>query len=153
MSIRDELRNELKDAMRSKDQNRLDVIRQIETEVSFAKSSPNFDREIDDNLYIEVIKSYSKKMSKAIEEFKSHERDGVEEMVNKLQFEIDYLRKYLPKSLDEKEIEEIVSNYIAETKENNCGKIVGYVMKNFKDKNPNGSLVNKVVKQILNERK
>ena len=42
MSIREELASELKDAMRAKDGPRRDVIRQIETEVSVARSEPGF---------------------------------------------------------------------------------------------------------------
>jgi uncharacterized protein YqeY len=81
--------------------------------VSVVKSSPGFKGEINDELYLNVIKSYSKKMQKAIEEFRSHNREGVEEMINKLQFEIDYLSKYLPKSLGEEEIKNIVLEFIS----------------------------------------
>ena len=61
MTIQDELRSELKDALKTSDRNRKDVIRSIETEVSRAKSEPSFEGDIDDDLYRTVIASYVKK--------------------------------------------------------------------------------------------
>ena len=63
MSIREEFAAELKDAMRHKDRRRLDVIRQVESEVSRAKSEPGFTGEVDDTLYALVIAAYIKKNS------------------------------------------------------------------------------------------
>ena len=65
MSIHDELAIELKAAMRDRDKPRINVIRQIETEVSVAKSAPGFSGEADDDLYLKTIESYVKKMDKA----------------------------------------------------------------------------------------
>ena len=65
MTIHDELTVELKAAMRERDKPRINVIRQIETEVSLAKSAPGFSGEADDELYLEIIESYVKKMDKA----------------------------------------------------------------------------------------
>ena len=70
MSIKDELAAELKDAMRSGDAARRNVIRQVETEVTVARSAPGFSGEVDDDLYRTVISSYVKKMRKAVEEYR-----------------------------------------------------------------------------------
>ena len=48
MTIQDELRVELTDALKTGDRNRKDVIRAIETEVSRAKSEPSFEGDVDD---------------------------------------------------------------------------------------------------------
>ena len=55
MAIKDEFAAELKDALTSGDKARAAVIRQVETEVSRAKSEPGFDGEVDDSLYVKVI--------------------------------------------------------------------------------------------------
>jgi len=54
MSIQEQLRAELKDAMRQRDQRRKDVVRQIETELSLAKTAKGFSGEVDDTLYLKV---------------------------------------------------------------------------------------------------
>ena len=59
MSIQEELALELKDALKSGDRNRKDVIRAIETEVSRAKAEPGFEGDINDELYQSVIGSCS----------------------------------------------------------------------------------------------
>ena len=58
MTIHEELAEELKDAMRSKDRPRINVIRQVETEVTVAKTAPGFTGEVDDDLYRDVISAY-----------------------------------------------------------------------------------------------
>ena len=58
MSIKDELADELRDAMKAKDAPRRDVIRQVETEISVARSQPGFTGDLDDDLYRQVIGSY-----------------------------------------------------------------------------------------------
>ena len=66
MSIRDELHDELKDAMRAPDRNRIDVVRQIKTEIGRAVTAPGFKGEADDELYRKTIAAYAKKMGKAL---------------------------------------------------------------------------------------
>jgi len=107
MPIHEELAVELKDAMRRRDRRRLDVIRQVETEVSRAKSEPGFSGEIDDALYARVIASYVKKMDKARDEFATGGERG-KEAVDKLTFEIDYLSRWAPTGADEGAVRDVV---------------------------------------------
>ena len=55
MSIHDDLVAELKDAMKTGDKARVNVIRQVETEVSTIKTRPDFTGEVDDALYLRTI--------------------------------------------------------------------------------------------------
>ena len=49
MSIKEELADELRDAMRAKHGPKRDVIRQVETEIAVARSQPGFTGEVDDD--------------------------------------------------------------------------------------------------------
>lgn len=152
MSIHDELADELKDAMRARDRNRLDVIRQIETEVSRARSEPGFKREVDDALYRTVIASYIKKMDKARDEFLEIGERG-QETVEKLTFEIDYLARWLPATLDEGETRKVVDIAIKELKATNtkqAGQVIGHIMKNGPI-GMDGALVSRLVREALGE--
>lgn len=150
MSIRDELRNELKEAMRARDQRRLDVIRQVESELSVAKSAPGFKGEIDDALYRQVIATYVKKMEKARQEYVELGGRG-QEMAEKLAFEVDYLSRWLPRKLDEEQTRALVRQAIVELGASDlkqAGKVVGQLMKSRKD-DLDGALVNRLVREEL----
>ena len=54
MTIQTQLADELKDAMKSQDKPRRDVIRQVQTEIATAKSQPDFTDPIDDKFYQKV---------------------------------------------------------------------------------------------------
>ena len=76
MAIQEELAAELRDALKQGDKSRAAVIRQVETEVSRAKSEPGFGGDVDDTLYVRVIGSYTKKMAKAREEYLGYGEKG-----------------------------------------------------------------------------
>jgi len=152
MSIHEELVAELKDAMKAKDRPRLDVIRQIETEVSRARSEPGFTGEVDDTLYRSVIVSYVKKMEKAREEFLSYGEKG-QEAADKLGYEIDYLQRWLPKMLDEDRTREVVAIALKELRVDDpkqAGRVIGHIMKNG-PMGMDGALVNRLVREALGD--
>jgi uncharacterized protein len=149
MSIRDELRSELKDAMRGKDQRRLDVIRQVETELTVAKTAPGFKGEIDDALYRQVIASYVKKMEKAREEYAAL-GPRAQEMADKLKFEVEYLGRWLPRKMGEDETRAVVAAALQELNVSDpkqAGRVVGHVMKS--QQGLDGALVNRLVRELL----
>jgi uncharacterized protein YqeY len=153
MSIKGELSEELKDAMRARDRARLDVIRQIETEVARARSEPGFNGEVDDRLYLTVIASYIKKMDKARDEFAAAGDRG-REAHDKLTFEIDYLSRWLPDQGDmEDQAREAVRVALMElrvTDPKQAGQVIGHIMKNGPS-GLDGATVSRLVREALGE--
>jgi uncharacterized protein YqeY len=151
MTIKDELAAELKDAMLTKDAPRRDVIRQIQTEVSVATSDPGFDGGADDDLYEKVIGSYVKKMDKSREEYEGYGERGAA-MAAKLGYEVDYLRRWLPQTLDEAATRQLVAAAIADLgvagDEKSAGRVIGQLMKSH-GKDVDGALVNRLVREEL----
>ncbi|HSG79906.1 MAG TPA: GatB/YqeY domain-containing protein [Acidimicrobiia bacterium] len=148
MSIAEELRAELRDAMRAKDKPRLNVVRGIETEVARTKAEPGFSGEVDDDLYRSVIGSYVKKMDKAREEFVAAGESG-RANAEKLAYEIEYLGRWLPSTLGEDETREIVRAAIAEIgPDAPVGRVIGQVMKSGRE-GLDGALVNRLVREEL----
>jgi hypothetical protein len=150
MSIKDDLRTELKEAMRQRDQPRMDVIRQVETEISVAKSAPGFKGEIDDGLYLQVITAYVKKMDKARQEYEGLGPRG-KEMAANLTFEIEYLSRWLPRKLSEEETRALVRQAIVElavSDRKQMGRVVGHLMK-ARGADLDGAMVNRVVREEL----
>lgn len=151
MSIREELSAELKDAMKSGDRRRRDVIRQIETEIATARSAPDFTGEVDDRLYEKVIASYVKKMDKARFEYEGYGDRGAE-MAERLGYEVDYLSRWLPKKLDEANTRALVREAIAELgvagEEKSAGRVTGHLMKD-RGGDLDGGMVNRIVREEL----
>ena len=152
-TIKEQLSEELKDAMKTKDVDRRDVIRMIESEVSLAKSAPGFKGEVNDDLYRQVIASYSKKMDKARAEYLELGPRG-EEMARKLGWEVGYLSRWLPTKLDQESTEALVREAISELgvagDPKAAGRVIGHIMKNHKDE-VDGGLVNRLVAAALSE--
>ena len=98
MSIASDLAAELKDAMLNKDARRRDVIRQVQTEITLARSEPGYDSANDDEVVQGVIESYSKRMQKSIAEYEGYGERGAD-MAEKLKFEVDYLSRWMPQRL------------------------------------------------------
>lgn len=150
MSIQEELRAELKDAMRAKDRARLDVIRQVESEISVVKSAANFSGEVDDKLYLKVLAAYVKRMQKAVKEYEAAGDRG-KEMVQSLGFEVAYLSRWLPSMMSEEETRPLVTQAIAElglTDAKQAGRVVGHLMKDHKGK-LDGGMASKLARQLL----
>ena len=113
MSIEEELAADLREAMRTRDRRRMDVIRQIANEVSRAKSEPGFKGEVDDDLYLQVISAFVKKMGKARQEFVDAGERGADHAA-KLEWEIGYLEQWLPEAVTEDDARVLVRAAIAE---------------------------------------
>ena len=147
MALADDLSAALKDAMKAKDKPKLDAIRQIQTEI--AKKKAEKGEEVNDDLVLGVISSYVKKMIKAVEEYQSLGDRG-QEMAEKIQFEIDFLRSYLPEQISEEEVEKIVDEVLSELGDvdiSQMGRVIGAVM--AKGDGIDGSVVSKIVKNKL----
>jgi uncharacterized protein YqeY len=131
MTIKEQLSVELKNAMRARDRNRLDVIRQINTEIARSLSAPGFTGEPDDELYRKTIAAYSKKMGKALGDYESYGDRGAETAA-KLRFEVEYLGRWLPKAPSAEEITTFVDKAVQEigaTDVKAMGQVMGHVMK------------------------
>lgn len=150
MSIHDELSDELKDAMKAGDKPRVNVIRQIESEVAVAKAAPGFNGDVDDALYVATIAAYVKKMDKARREFEAVGERG-EANAAKLAWEIEYLARWIPTRLGEDETRRAVRAAIAELKADDprmVGRVTGHVIKHS-GKALDGAMVNRIVREEL----
>ena len=149
MSIKDELDAELKDAMRAHDRNRIDVVRQISTEITRAVTAPGFQGEADDNLYRTIMAAYAKKMGKAATEYESYGDRGAE-TASKLRFEVEYLSRWLPKAPSAEKVAAIVDGVVQElgaTDIKATGQVMGRVMKQHPGLD--GSVVSRLVRARL----
>lgn len=151
MTISEELAAELKDAMKAKDARRRDVIRQVQTEITLARSEAGYDPAKEDEVARAAIESYSKKMQKSLAEYEGY-GDRAADMVEKLRFEVEFLERWMPKKLSESETRDLIRAKITELgvagDEKAAGRVTGMLMKERGD-DLDGALVNRLVREEL----
>ena len=151
MSIEQRLRDDQKTAMKARDAATLNAIRSIQAEVATAKTAPGFEGEVDDALFVKVISTYVKRISKSKTEYDALGERGAEQ-ADKLGFEIEYLTRYLPKKLNEQDTRMLIERAIADIGADDstpAGQVVGAVMRSGEDLD--GSLVNRLVREALED--
>ncbi|ASK63152.1 hypothetical protein CFK37_13825 [Virgibacillus phasianinus] len=148
MTLLDQLNADMKQAMRDKDKDKLGVIRMVKASLQneLIKQSKDVLSEDDE---LTVLSRELKQRKDSLQEFKAAGRD---DLVSKLDVEINVLQAYMPKQLSEQELEEIVKRTIQEvnaTSKKEMGKVMSAVMPKVKGK-ADGSSINKLVQKHLN---
>ncbi len=146
MSLMEKIRNDMKEAMKSKEKERLSTIRMLISEIK--KRQIDSGKEFDDNDILRVIKSMVKSREDSV---KAYKEGGREDLAEKEQKEIDVLKSYLPEQLSEKEIEKIVEEAIKESgavSVRDMGKVMKIVMAKYGSQ-VDGKVVNRIVKEKL----
>ncbi len=136
MSIEEDLKKMLTDAMKAKDLRTADVLRMIKTKVMERRTAKGFTGEVDDALHLEVIGAYRKSLAKGREEFLAVGERGKEE-AERLAWEIEFCDKLLPAGLTADELRAAVQAAITKLGSKDpkiAGRVVGEVMKLHKGK-------------------
>lgn len=110
MSIEEQLRADLKTAMRARDDVRKTTIRMALAALKNARVSKNADLTPDEELG--VVSKEARQLKDAIVEFR---RGNREDLVEATSAQVEILEQYLPQPLGEDEIRELVQAAIAET--------------------------------------
>lgn len=149
MTIEERLGEDLKQAMRSKDQRTLDVVRMIKSKIAERRTAKGA-TPVDEAAVQEVVAGYRKQMQKAVEEYAKLGDKGASQ-VEQLRFEIEYCSRFLPASMDEAALRTLVAERIASlgvTDPKQVGRLVGDVMKTHKGQVEAGD-VKRVAEAIL----
>ena len=150
MSIEAQLTDEMKAAMRQKDQDKLACIRQVRSKVQEATNAADFKGPSDDAFYQRIIAGYVKMLQKSLGDFVAAGEKGAA-LLGKYKAEIAYLEKYLPKTLSEAETRELVKKTVATlgvTDPKQAGKVMGALMKEHRGVLDAG-LVKRLVDDVL----
>jgi len=146
MSLRDRLNEEMKDAMRAKDEVKLSTIRNVR----FVVKNREIDQKLvmDDSGICEVIASLVKQRRESIRMFGDA---GRVDLVEKEERELSLLLGFLPRQLSREEVVSLAEKAIADSGAES-GKDMGKVMKALKPLVTgcaDGKLVSEVVKELL----
>jgi uncharacterized protein len=112
MTIQEEIDADMKDAMRSRDAERLSVLRMVKSALTNAAiEKRGVTGGLADSEAVGVIRKQVKQRRDSIESF---EKGGRPELAAKERKEIEFLTEYLPQPLEEDEINQLVKDAIAE---------------------------------------
>lgn len=121
MSIIEKINEGIKDAMRSRDQIRLDTLRMLKSKILAVDARAN----LPDAEVVKLFKTYAGNLQEALEMTLSSNRP---DMVEKLKSELLIVQEFLPKALSKEETKQVIVQAIAESGAKSK-KDLGLVMK------------------------
>ena len=146
MSLKDRLKEDLKQAMRDKEVVKRDSIRAINTMIKQIEVDER--RVLDDAEVIKLVQRGIKQREEAISQYRAASRT---DLVEKEQSQIDVFMIYLPKQLNDEELEAGMRDVIQEVKAESIkdmGKVMGAASKKFAGV-ADGKRINEMVKKLL----
>ncbi len=147
MSLYDRLTEDLKFAMKSRNQLRMDVIRMIKAAV--LNKEMELKRDLDDAEMSRVMTTLVKQRRESIEQFEKAQR---QELAAKERQEIEIIESYLPKPISPEELETLVTSVIADTGSRSIkemGAVMKAVMARLGGQTVDGKHVSELVKRKL----
>ncbi|RSK27895.1 GatB/YqeY domain-containing protein [Bacillus sp. HMF5848] len=147
MSLLERLNNDMKQAMKNKDKDKLSVIRMVKASLQNEAIKVKKDGLSEDE-EMTVLSRELKQRKDSLQEFKAAGRD---DLADKTQGEIEIIQQYMPEQLGEEKLLAIVNETIAEvgaSTKADMGKVMAAIMPKVKGK-ADGGLVNKLVQQQL----
>ena len=146
MSLKEQLNEDLKTAMREKNVVKRDSIRAINTMIKQIEVDER--RVLDDAEVIKLIQRGIKQREEAIAQYSAASRD---DLAQKEQEQVDVFMLYLPKQLTNEELEAGMKEVISEvgaTTIKDMGKVMGVASKKFAGV-ADGKRINEMVKKLL----
>lgn len=146
MSLNAQIKSDIKNAMRAKDIQKRDTLRNIQ--VAVKDIEVNERREVTDTDVEAILMKYCKQREDAMAQFKEAGRD---DLVEKEEAELLIVKAYLPEPMSDEELETILKEIISQTGATSMkemGKVMGAAKKTIGSK-ADGGRINACVKTLL----
>jgi uncharacterized protein YqeY len=149
VTLKDQLNEDLKTAMRSGDETRKSVIRLLRSAILNAeKSGIREPIVLDDDGVITVLSRQAKQRRDSIEAFR---QGGRQDLVLKEEAELEIISEYLPKQMTEEEVRSLAINAIKDVVASGpkeMGKVMASLMPKIKGR-VDGKIVREIVTDLL----
>ena len=154
MSLREKIETEYKNALKSKDKNRISTYRLILSGIKdldiVNRSGPN-KKKTDDEDIKKMFKKMIKQRSESIEVYKKNNR---QDLLDIEQNEVNILLEYLPKQMSENETKKLCEDVVKKINASSLkdmGKVMGELKKTNSD-SLDFSIAGKLIKEILSKK-
>ena len=150
MSLKEQIGEDIKTAMKAKDKVRLQTVRSIKKAIleKEVELRPSGQDSLSPEQEIELLSQQAKQRRDSIEQFKNAGRD---DLADKESQELAVIETYLPEQVGDEELETIINEIIANsgaTTMKDLGKVMGPAMKQLKGK-ADGKKIQALVKSKL----
>lgn len=148
MNLEKEVMTRLKSAMKAKDTLALEALRALKSAILLAKTASGNSGELGESQALKLVQKLVKQRKDSAALFMEQNR---EDLAKPELAQAEVISQFLPKQLDEKEIESIVKGIIEKTGANSMkdmGKVMGMANKEMAGK-ADGSTISKIVKAHL----
>ncbi len=148
MTLFDKVSNDIKEAMKARDKVRLETLRNIKKAFLEARTAPGAGDTLED---AEALKILAKLAKQGKESASTFSRQGRQDLADAELAQVAVIETYLPKAMDEDEIETNVREIIAQvgaTGMRDMGKVMGLALKRMAGM-ADGASISAVVKRLL----
>ena len=142
------IQKDLVQGMKDHQEHTVSALRSVKTAIMEVKTAPGGKKELEDGDIIKIIQKLVKQRKESMDIYSQAGRD---ELAGNENQEMLVLMDYLPKTLTESEVEEIVAKTIADlgaTTMKDMGKVMGFINKTYSGQ-VDGSMVSRIVKSKL----
>ena len=146
MSLKEQIKNDIKEAMRAKDTAKRNTLRNLNAAIKQIEVDER--RELSDADVEAILMKYAKQREDAKAQFADAGRD---DLVAKEEAELAIVKSYLPEPLSEAELETIIKEIIAQTgaqSMKDMGKVMGAAKVKVGSR-ADGGTISKMVKGLL----
>ena len=148
MTLFDKVSEDIKEAMKARDKVRLETLRNIKKVFLEAKTAPGANDTLEDADAFKILQKLAKQ---GRESARTYTDNGRQDLADAELAQAAVIEEYLPKQLDEDEIEAEVRKVIADTgaqSMKDMGKVMGIVSKQLAGR-ADGRAISAVVKRLL----
>jgi len=146
MTLKEQINQELKEAMKAKDTKKRDALRLLTS--AFKQIEVDERKELSDDDVIKIITKEVKKRTDSAQQYKDANR---EDLMQQELDEINYYKPYLPVQLSDDELSDALKSIIEKTGATtmkDMGKVMGMASKELSGK-ADGKRINECVKSLL----
>jgi uncharacterized protein len=147
MSLEDRINNDIKEAMKAKDQAKLRGVRAVKSAILLLKTDGS-GHEIDESAEIKMLQKLIKQRQDSYDIYVKQNRA---DLATTEKEEIDVIMQYLPKQLSSEELESGIKKIISDLGASgikDMGKVMGVASKEFEGK-ADGKTISGIVKNLL----
>jgi uncharacterized protein YqeY len=148
MTLKERISEDIKQAMKSRDQGALRALRAIKSAILLAETASGASGDLSAEEELKLLTRQAKQRKDSIEQFKAN---GREDLAASEEEELVVIEQYLPKQMTEAEIRAEVQAIIASvgaTGAGDIGKVMGPASKAMAGK-ADGKLINQIARELL----
>lgn len=148
MSLKSQIREDLKTALKSGDQEKTGVIRFLFAQIQNVEIDQG-KKELTDEQLVTLIQKQVKKTNDSLQMFKKGQR---EDLVTKAETEIKILESYLPEQISDEELGKAVDEIISQNEnlKDNLGALIGKAVAELKDQAEGSRIAQMVREKLIN---